>query len=230
MGHITFVVTRFLEPWEKVWELVNDWFAAAVRQGWTWNVKIYDRSPEGHGWGGDIPKHVEVSRSINVGREIYPVLHFVHENYDSLPDVLVAVPAHWWNSFRFSLLRDVLTNMYDGFAPKYPTYIDWNSERLFTIDAWGGSPVNSSEVQAQPFTHARIRPYGAWYEARIRQGGQPVPFKNRLTLSGTIAIHKEAVLRYSKEQYSDWVKELEDDGPNPEIGHYWERSWYSMYS
>lgn len=222
-------MARYTEPWDRILQFALQIIPQKIRPDVKWDVKVYDRGPDGTHWEDAYPHSapppcMTILRDKNVGREAYPILNFMFQNYDNLPDITVFIPAHWWSDMRLSYLYYIFNGMYDSYQP-VPQPWSWEVEKKFTIDYWGGSAVNSENVKTQPFTKARIRPYGEWYNARI-----PIPWSGYITLTGTFSCHRHAIHRYSKEMYAEWVKEIEEDGPNSEVAHYWERSYYTMFA
>jgi hypothetical protein len=218
------VVVRFTEPWEKIWELHGLLAGAFTRV--TWKMLVYNRRQEDMPLASTVPANTEVMYLRNVGREAYAIHHFLYTNYDQLPDYFIVIPGAWWPpSIRLDALHMILR--YHGaehFLP-YPARVPWDTEQHFQVEKWlGNTDINREEVKKQPFTLASIRPFGAWYKARI-----PVPYTNLVSLCGIFAVWKDKITRYPREMYDSWMKELEEGGPNPEVGHYWERTWYSLF-
>jgi hypothetical protein len=216
------VITRFIEPWEYVWEI----YAMCERalQGHEYDFIVYHRGGEAQAWTAQTPPNVQIIPLENVGRESFVVHHHICKHYHQLPDRIIFIPANW-RSREFGV-KHVLYNIHpNGFFPP-PAYVPWSSEQFFQLDKWHGlTEVNRSEVLKQEYTNASIRPYGQWYKARI-----PVPYKDLLVLNGVISIPQQSILRYPLAMYEGWLAELQQSGPNPEIGHYWERTWYSLFS
>lgn len=212
-----------MEPWEKVLEF-HDVIQRHLRFRADWRLFIYHR---GLDTVSDLPENVVLIECPNVGREIYPVFQHMISFYSNLPDIVVFVPGHWWSPQRLDYLGYIFAYMHQGYMP-VPGFCDWQREKEFQIDEWGGSAVNKEGVSKQTFTHAKIRPFGKWFDARVASIG--VPWKNYVTLCSTFACHRDKILRYSLHQLKDWLQEIEDGGANGEIGHYWERSFYSVFS
>lgn len=229
----TVVVTRFTEPWHKVWTIYNA-FAARL-DGTQWRMIVYNRRQEdADSWEWepcDKPDNVDVQHMQNVGREAYVVLNHIYEHYDDLiemeTDVTAFIPANWDSHFlRTNAINSILT-MKKHFLP-YPEHVPWSTEKDFVLDAWSGANCaggNYEEVIKQPYTPAKLRPYGRWYKERI-----PVQYTDLAVITGTFSAINENVLRYKKEQYKSWMDEIAADGVNSELAHFWERTWYSLFS
>lgn len=215
-------MARFMEPWDRVLAF-DSVIRNNLRQAATWEVIVYNRGPD-----QTVPllpsDNWRIVPDENIGRDVYVILHHIHDHYENLPDIFVSVPGHWWSPHRLDSLNYVFLMMFQGFAP-VPGYCDWNRERHFTLEQWGGSAVNQEGVAKQRYTLSSIRPYGEWYQRRI-----PVPFKNYVTLCCVFSCPSANILRYSREQWKDWMEEMKAHGVNSELGHFWERTFYSLLS
>lgn len=216
------VVTHFSEPWDLVWHLY-EWCEQRLRDH-DIEFIVYHRGGDKYAWKEDVPPRVQIEPLQNVGRESYVVHHHICKNYSHMPDRCIFIPANLRT--RASSVDQVLTNISGREFLPHPIHVPWSSEQFFQLNQWHGlSLVNREEVVKQEFTIASIRPFGRWYEARI-----PVPYKNKVVLNGVISIPKANILKYPLSLYEGWLKELHEGGVNPEIGHYWERTWYSLFS
>jgi len=83
---------------------------------------------------------------------------------------------------------------------------------------------NAENVKQMVFTKAKLRPFGVWFETQLT-----VPYK-LASLHGIFLVIQKCILYHSRDTYRRWLEEITEDGPNPELAHYWERSWYSVFS
>lgn len=216
------VIIHFSEPWDLVWELYQ--MCQHHLRGNDIDFIVYHRGGDKYAWNDGIPQNVKIIPLENVGRESYVIHYHICQHYDHLPDRLIFIPANWRT--RTYGVSQVLQQVHGNeFLPR-PAYVPWSSEQFFQLDKWLGlSDINRAEVEKQEYTVASIRPYGKWYVERI-----PVPYKDWLVLNGVISVPRNNILRYPLPLYQNWLAELKDSGVNPEIGHYWERTWYSLFS
>jgi hypothetical protein len=220
---IDIVVCRFAETWEDVVYLYN-MFAFTHGKRHTLNFIVYNK---GEPYDGVMDERVKIIQQPNIGRETYTYLHHIYTNYNTLADITVFTMASWkQHDKKPMIINNIIENMeragFVGFQYWHP-FKDFYG---FTIDSHSGShPINNELCKPQTFTPSKIRPFGAWYEHNI-----PVSFKDCSSLFGIFSVHKNCILRYTIEQYNVWLDDISTQGPNPEIAHYWERTWYSLYA
>lgn len=217
------VITHFTEPWDLVWDLLS--VLVNMLHQYTLDIVIYQRGGDQYAYKrGDIPTNIKIVTLENIGRESYVVHYHILKNYDDLPDKLMFIPANWKGRVH-ALNQMLMCVTAERFTPA-PCVVKWENEQYFTIDKWHGtSEMNRQEVEKQEFTLSAIRPFGEWYKQRI-----PVPYKDLAVLNGIFSVPKKNILRYPRESYERWLEELRNSGPNPEVGHYWERTWYALFS
>lgn len=217
------VVTHFSEPWELVWQL-HDVLRHYLEKH-DIEMIIYHKGGDEYAWNDDVPENTKVVSLENVGREAFVVHYHIYHYYDNLPDMLMFIPANWKGGMRMNALSQMLQHADQQIFLPLPAVVKWETEQYFTIDKWHGlTDINRAEVQKQTFTLSSIRPFGAWFQKRI-----PVAYKDLLVLNGTFSIPRGNILRYPRTLFEDWLNELKESGPNPEIGHYWERTWYALF-
>ena len=68
-----------------------------------------------------------------------------------------------------------------------------------------------------------IRPFGLWFDNMF--GNLQV---NCLMYYGIFSIHKNDIIQHPKSRYEILIKDLSDHS-NPEVGHYFERSWCAVF-
>lgn len=221
--HIHVVVTHFTEPWNYVWQLYQALHANIHND--TWEMIVYHKNGKQDLWTGSVPQNVKIVELPNIGRESFSVHYHIYENYDNLPDLLMFIPANITS--RQHVIHDIIVNKHTNqFRPFPQLNTPWEYIRSFTIDEWhGSSEINRAEVINQNFTVSEVRPFGNWYQKQI-----PVAYKGMWSLYGTFSVPKAHVMRYDRVLYKKWLDELYKNGTNPEIGHYWERTWYSLFS
>ena len=165
-------------------------------------------------------KHKGDNLLANVGREGHTYLTHIIQNYDSLDDITVFLPASCYENTRKRTLFHYV--MYNSIVSGKSTFagkkIDdlCDNNRDFQLDHWEATEVvNRGISNLEPSEH---RPYGTWYDVWFEK--EKFPF---VTFFGIMAVRKEDILSKSKKWYKKLMNRLLT--PNPEEGHYIERSW-----
>lgn len=218
--HVEVVMTRFMESWDDI--LTFDKLIGA--QGVPYSILVYNK--------GDVvpdnlvvPAHIRIMQCPNIGREAYTIFHYIYKNYDSLPDIVMFVPASWnAGSFKRKIVGDILYQFKHQPIAALAS-VGWDQVRDNVLDEWhGNTPSNVVHVKSQTYKPHAIRPFGKWYEARI---GTPWPGK--MVFCGMFSVHKHRILKKTRDQYFAWLQEIEEYGVNSEIAHYWERAVASLF-
>ena len=110
-----------------------------------------------------------------------------------------------------------------------PVFIPLNDTKEYLINAYNfqieeylsTETVNRSEG-SEKIQLSNIRPYGKWYESFFGENKSTYFCKN-----GVLSVSKEDIIKKPKSYYEQLIKEVET--PNPEQGHYLERSWEAVF-
>ncbi len=164
-------------------------------------VKVYDKGP-----GGNLP---------NIGRESHTYITYIVDNYDNLPDIVF-------------------------FTQGSPDHTGGLSVEQFT-----NIPGPCSEnhhvtkgpyYQFDPDGHLRLEPlkpcelnFYDWFSMYISSDVDP---RGDITwyMGATFSVKSERILTRSREYYVELLNQFPKDHSNPEVGHYFERSWYYMFN
>ena len=71
---------------------------------------------------------------------------------------------------------------------------------------------------------ASIRPFGKWYEKYFGD-----LFIQYVSFYGIFGVNRKHIQQHPKSYYETFLNEFTDSS-NPEVGHYFERSWVAMFS
>lgn len=173
------------------------------------------------------PENTQVVSIKNVGREGHTYIYHIIQHYDNLNEILVFLPGsnnldHKLEKskrmiheiekkhsavFISSHFNDVRSNLYD-----------------FQLDKWVATHSgNASVTPTHSLELAPIRPFGKWYEDKF--GDVKV---QHVAFGGVFSVSKQDVLNKPKSFYEKLIREL-DSHSNPEVGHYFERSWEAIF-
>jgi hypothetical protein len=161
----------------------------------------------------------------NIGKCDHTYLHYIIEHYDDLPEMIVFAPASCYsNPIKKTLFNQVLyhaiinkTTVFVG--KQIPDLLKGNYE--FTLDKWESTNSENRTIDIN-LDISPIRPYGKWYETYFNES---CPF---ITFFAIMSVHKNDILKKPRSWYQQFLNMLLT--PNPEQGHYIERSWGLIFS
>ncbi|NBP66981.1 MAG: DUF3431 domain-containing protein, partial [Bacteroidetes bacterium] len=167
----------------------------------------------------------------NVGREAETYLHYIIDNYDSLPDICVftqgGIKDHpipfGGRSDPHNFLIECIEN-----AIKY----GYSKNHLFTYNenavSWGKNwNVNFGEYWDKNMYKDGIQiPFHEWFVKNIRS---EYPNPINVFVAALFAVKKEKILSRPKEYYERLIK-LVNWAPNCIEAHFFERSWYYIFN
>lgn len=164
----------------------------------------------------------------NIGKEGHTYLYHVLNNFDSLADVTVFVSGSTWTyeqkKNEFLKIIDHLKHTKSSiiFADKSSTRIE--SDKNFVLDEYKiTNEANFKKNPDQKLTPSLIRPLSRWFETRF-------PYEEFTCPSGrgTVAASRKDILSKPKSHYQTLFDEI--SVKNPEVGHYFERTWAHIFS
>lgn len=159
----------------------------------------------------------------NVGKCDHTYLTFIVDNYASLPEITLFLPASFYNNPLKRILMDELIYrlLVDGktsFVGRYVGDLIKNNYP-FHLDNWETTATENKGACSVILEPCAERPYGKWAEKIFGE----VPAYPFITFFALLAVCKKDILARPLSFYEtllDYVKT-----PNPEAGHYIERSW-----
>jgi hypothetical protein len=93
----------------------------------------------------------------------------------------------------------------------------------FTLDKWSSSFDINKGNTGDILEPSSIRPFGTWFETIFGQDNKC----SVITWYGLLAVRKEDIHKHPRSFYETLLHMVET--PNPEAGHYIERSWAAMF-
>lgn len=188
-------------------------------------VYIYNKGP-GMISGVNIP-YTEIKLK-NIGRCDHTYLYHIIHNYDNLADVTIFATgsthalSHKRNKFRFTLNKTLETRNSVFYADRYENV----KEDLynFTMESYHASYSNNNiGVNSTKMIQANTRPFGKWYDEHF-----PNLDIHAVTYSGVFSVSKEHIHQHDADEYIRLINDFPFH-PNPEVGHYFERSWIAIF-
>lgn len=165
----------------------------------------------------------------NVGRCDHTFLYHIITNYENLSNLTVFFPGSIHMSNKkgkaIQILNSIKNNNYQNalFIGEYTPNL-LNKFNNFKLDNW----LSSDENNAKLYTNSSlkpsiIRPYGKWFKFHFGK-----KLINYYTINSIFSIDKRDIIQHPKSRYISLLKQLRIH-PNPEVGHYIERSWSAIF-
>jgi UDP-galactopyranose mutase len=175
---------------------------------------------------GQLSNIVCIQRHLpNIGRESHTYLSYILERYETLPDIVF---------FTQGCIHDHIPSTANLTEYIKTTYLDLNPnefssqtnypERSYTFGLenyrrpWWGYDTEPSELAGDE-----------WFRTFVDNDATIVLESCKsIFWSATFSLRKEAILSRSKEYYQTLLYQCET--PNPETGHFFERSWFYIFN
>jgi hypothetical protein len=165
----------------------------------------------------------------NVGRESHTYLYHIINNYENLADITVFLPGSVntdiYNKWKRANILMNNIDTHDGSLFIGPKYKNVREDLYdFKINEYKSTNENNNLINhVNKLEMCSIRPYGKWYENKFP--GIDIKY---VSYNGIFAVSKEDILKKTKKYYENLIEELTNH-PNPEAGHYFERSWVAVF-
>lgn len=167
----------------------------------------------------------------NVGREGHTYLHYIIENYDKLPNIVVFLPGSamdiksYHKQMKTLEIMNMLLNSKDDIISRCVDGDLMDSLKDFILAEYGSSNMENLGINNErKLQEAPIRPFGKWFETNFPN----IKKVTDIWYNGIFVVTKEQILKNPKELYVSLLKQL-DSHSNPEVGHYMERAWASLF-
>lgn len=166
----------------------------------------------------------------NVGRESHTYLYHIINNYDSLADVTIFLPGSIHLDHKYGRAKTVVENVEKTNSSAISCQFNDNEEEHkrihdFTLDTYTSSDEKNRAINNDAkIKQSEIRPYGLWFNSYFTEGEK----NHCVAYMAMFGISKDQILQRPKSFYERLLATI-DDHHNPEVGHYMERSWYSMF-
>jgi hypothetical protein len=164
----------------------------------------------------------------NIGREGHTYLSHVVNYYDKLPEMVLFVPGSTGtNEGKKKYLRLLIEHLKKKNTSAIVGFKDDNTIKEannFSIDFYEVTSYENKKKNPQSHVEpSDERPLHKWFHKHF--GEEKV---NCVSYLGLILVSREDILKRPKEFYKKLRDELSH--PNPETGHYTERTWKHIFS
>ena len=175
------------------------------------------------------PELKEIIPLKNVGRDAHTILYHIVSHYDNLAEITIFLPGSSEIDYKLPKAIKIIEECEKHgntvfIANNY--HPDGVHKALydFQIDDYASTQIqNKSANPENKLLPAEIRPYGKWHDERF-----PGVVTQYVSWNCILGMHKRHILQHPKSYYENLIRELETHS-NPEVGHYYERSWMSVF-
>jgi hypothetical protein len=163
----------------------------------------------------------------NVGKCDHTYLYHIIDNYNNIADITVFFPGSLDMPYKKKIGIKILNEIN---LRNKAIFISLNQNDIkklhynFKLDRYKTTHIANKEKNSEVLLKRNtIRPFGLWFENIF--GNIKV---NCLIYYGIFSIDKNDIIQHPKTRYEYLIKDLSDHS-NPEVGHYFERSWCAVF-
>jgi hypothetical protein len=191
---------------------------------WSWlpkvdaYVKVYNKgAPLDKGQSLDAGQCVNLP---NIGRESHTYLTYITENYDTLPEIVFFTQGSLDHIGGLSVeqFTHIQGNCSENFHTTKGPYYTFDPDGHLRDQVHYGVDLYASDLN-----------FYDWFSRYISPDVDP---RGEITwyMGATFSVKSERIRTRSKEYYEELLSQFPEGHSNPEIGHYFERSWYYMFN
>lgn len=172
--------------------------------------------------------NIHVIKLPNIGRESHTYLYHVINNFNTLPDMTIFIPG---SVLAIDYKREKFFKLMKSLNHHFESTIvgDINKEandtlKDFTIDTYKITNENNRRKNPnENLEKSKYRPFGKWFETHF-----PGEKLTCVSYNGIIAATRKSIQKRSLDFYKTLLDE--HSTPNPEVVHYSERAWETIFS
>ena len=164
----------------------------------------------------------------NLGKCDATYLQHIIENYDNLNNLTVFLPGSIDIDYKYKKSKKLLEELEKNNG--YSVFISKKHENVkkelykFNLENYSTSNKENKLINSEnKLKLSSIRPFGRWFESKFGN----IIIKN-ISFYGIFSVSKKDILNHEIEYYKDLLSELLVSS-NPEVGHYFERSWEAVF-
>lgn len=175
-----------------------------------------------------IDKLKKIIQLPNVGRESHSYLYHIIHNYENLANISIFLMGSMTDSI--SKKNEKLKLLFENLNSEDSIFIcqTYNNVKEdlydFTLQEYRSTNKNNSlKNNDKILEKAEVYPFGKWFEHYFKD-----IIIQHVSYNSIFALNKNHILQHPKEYYIKLIKQLENSC-NPEVGHYFERSWEAVF-
>jgi len=172
--------------------------------------------------------HVEISID-NIGRCDHTYLYHIITNYDNLADVTIFTTGstgslkHKLKNYKL-IMATVFKTHNSCFLGQHENNVAKNLYDFKMTKYISSNNSNKKDAKNITLAPASPRPFGRWYNKHF-----PGIKISHVVYYGVFAVSKKHIYAHPKGYYENLIKEFPKNHSNPEVGHYFERSWVAIF-
>lgn len=171
---------------------------------------------------------IKIMKLSNVGRESHTYLYHIVQNYNNLANITIFLPASCDMENKKKKTENTITTTLKMKDSVFFCNVDMmdikNDIYDFAIKEYQSTNENNKSVNKESNLYpSPEKPYGKWFEHNFGN----IKIKG-CTYHGIFAVSKKHIYNRPVEFYKNLLKYL-DSHSNPEVGHYFERSWIAIF-
>ena len=201
------------------------------------HIYIYDKGPKD--LETELAQHIlgtpqipaskySIIKLDNVGKCDHSYLYHIIHHYDDLADVNVFLPA---NCDHVDKIFNTMATLSHVFRSQRSTFVCHEYEKdvptsMFGMlfDSYESRDKRNKEIYPSAATRASPKPpFGLWYSLNF-----PGITIHHCCYQGIFAVEREHVRHRDRASYAMFIQYV-DTHPNPEVGHYLERTWLALF-
>jgi len=167
----------------------------------------------------------------NVGKCDHTYIYHIISNYYNLKNITIFLPGSWTDIINYDKYNYALTVINKTIETQNTVFFGQKVNNLyldlynFQINEHKTTNFNNKTLfKESKLLLSELRPYGKWYE-KIFNINNIIKI---VTFLGIFSVHKNHVVQHPIEYYQNIINYI-NNHPSPEVGHYIERSWGSIF-
>lgn len=176
------------------------------------NVKVYDKSK------GDLP---------NIGRESHTYLTYIVDNYHRLPDIVFFTQGY----IKDHCSEDISDFINLGNYKFSQNYRELESNYYFYSESLGYDKDHIYDYRNSFMSPKDELGYRRWFRKYVDVDGTYPYIEKGINLwwGAIFSVRRECILSRPREYYKRLLEYIPKTN-NPEVGHYFERSWFYIFN
>jgi hypothetical protein len=184
------------------------------------NIIVYNKGP----YEINYLNNAKILTLPNVGRESHTYLHHIITNYNNLPDIIIFLPGSCLAKNKKGLTYFKIKKVLETKSSVFGAFKEGINYEFSLEDNINSNKDNLIINTTHELVLCPERPFGKWFEKNFENTSK---FKGT-SYNGVFAVHKKDITKFPISYYENLIKYL-NDSENTECGHYFERSWPSIF-